>query len=160
VNEGLILRRATGPLRYYRGSQGGYKLIVEVDQAIADFHRSLIPKYFWVQPPMYPAHISVVRKEVPLASETWGRYEGEEVEFFYEPTVHSTHVYFWLNAFSRRLEEVRAELGLSVDAPFLQPPAGFTKTFHITLGNTKQCQPPSAASPGPPPAPPTSRSAS
>jgi hypothetical protein len=42
-----------------------------------------------------------------------------------------------LNVFSVRLEEIRAELGLPVDAPFHQPPVGFKKTFHITIGNLK-----------------------
>ena len=86
---------------------------------------------------MYPAHVSVVRKEVPPNLEAWGKYENKEVEFYYSPLIHSGTMYYWINVFSVDLEKIRQELGLRVDAPFYQPPEGFAKTFHMTLGNIK-----------------------
>lgn len=124
-----------GVLRY---SEDPYKLIVEVDQAIADYYRSLLPKYKKPNPQKYKAHISVVRKEIPVNLEAWGIHEGEEVEFFYDPGVKFGTVYCWLNVWCKRLEEVRRELGLPVNSPYTLPPEGFEKCFHCTIGNYKK----------------------
>jgi len=86
---------------------------------------------------MYPAHVSIVRKEIPPNLNAWGKYENQEVEFFYSPLIHSGTMYYWINVFSVELEKIRGELGLRVDAPFYQPPEGFAKTFHMTIGNIK-----------------------
>ena len=117
--------------------QNSYKLIVEADQGISDFYRALIPKYYYAKPQKYPAHISVVRKEVPVNLENWGKYEGEKIEFFYQSYIHIGTVYFWLNVFCCRLEEIRLELGLPVDSPYTLPPEGFNKCYHMTIGNKK-----------------------
>lgn len=113
------------------------KLIVQVDQELSDYYRKLIPKYIENRPQLYPAHISVVRKEIPVNKQFWGKYEGQDVEFFYEPFIHSGKFYFWLNVFCVKLEEIRLELGLPVDSPFTRPPDSFLKVFHITLANSK-----------------------
>lgn len=126
-----------GRLRYSIHPEVGYKLIVEVDPAISHYYRSLVPKYVYLKPQMYPAHISVVRKETPPKIEFWGKYEGEFVTFSYDNYIQNGKVYYWLNAFSKRLEEIREELGLPVDSPYTRPPDGLAKTFHITIGNLK-----------------------
>lgn len=109
---------------------------MECDQAIADYYRALIPKYKKPAPQRYGAHVSVVRKEIPdLAA--WGRHEGESVEYVYTGTVYFGRVYCWLNVFCTRLEEVRTELGLPVRSEYTLPPEGFTKCFHMTIGNYK-----------------------
>ena len=87
---------------------------------------------------MYDAHISVVRKEEPIHVEYWGRYEGQEVEFRYGHKIYHGEVYWWLNCWCERLEEIRLELGLPVDSPYTRPPDGFAKTFHTTVANSKQ----------------------
>ena len=127
---------STGILQY---STNPYKLIVLIDQNIIDYYRSLFPKY--IEKPSrqkYPAHISVVRKEIPKNIDLWEKYEGKEIEFFYSPIIQQNNIYYWLNVFSVPLEEIRLELGLVVDSLFFQPPNGFKKTFHITIGNTKK----------------------
>ena len=131
-----MLYKANGILRY-SVVDVGYKLIVEVDQGLADYYRALIPKYKEVNRQRYGAHISVVRKEVPPNLEKWGEYEGEEIEFWYDNTIHNGQVYWWLNCFSKRLEEVRTELGLPVSSLYTRPPDSFVKCFHLTLGNVK-----------------------
>jgi hypothetical protein len=113
------------------------KIIVVVDPEIVRFYRSLIPKWIYVAPQMYPPHISVVSKETPQFMEFWGKYEQQKVEFSYSQTIRHGQVYWWLNAFSTRLEAIRSELGLSVVEEYTRPPIGFTKTFHISLGNNK-----------------------
>jgi hypothetical protein len=113
------------------------KLVVEADQGISDFYRSLIPKYHRVQRQFYPAHISVVRKELPPKMQFWREHQDEQIEFAYEPYQQNDETYWWLNVFCVRLEEIRLELGLPVSSPYTLPPSGFAKCFHMTIGNTK-----------------------
>jgi hypothetical protein len=126
---------STGILKYH---DNPYKLIVEIDQNISDYYRSLIPKWIKSNRQMYSAHISVVRNEMPINLQYWGKYEGEEIEFIYTPGVQFGKVYCWLNVWCKRLEEIRLELGLPVSSQFTLPPEGFVKCFHTTLGNFKQ----------------------
>lgn len=126
-----------GPLRYGVDNAGIPKLNVMVCPGIVSLYRALMPEYIDCRPQMYPPHISVVRKEVPPKMELWGKYEGEEVEFAYHNYVYNGTVYWWLNAFSKRLEEIRLELGLPVSTQYTRPPIGWIKCFHITLGNNK-----------------------
>lgn len=137
-NQGIeeVIYPATGILHYSRGDFG-HRLVVNVDQQISDYYRSLIPKYISVNRQRYAAHISVVRKETPIHLELWGKYEAQEVEYFYSPMIHFGKVYCWLNVFSQRLEEIRLELGLPVSSEYTLPPEGFVKCFHMTLGNMK-----------------------
>jgi hypothetical protein len=128
---------SVGVLRYSVSEPGSYKLVVEADQGISDFYRSLIPKWITTNRQLYGAHISVVRKEVPPLVDNWAKHDGTEVEFCYSPTIHRGTVYWWLNCFCQRLEHIRTELGLAVDSIYTRPPEGFAKCFHLTLANTK-----------------------
>ena len=112
-------------------------LRVVIDPGISDFYRALIPKWISVNGQMYPPHISVVRKEIIPNTENWGKYEGQEVVFRYSNIIHSNEVYFWLNVFCTKLEEIRIELGLPVSSVYTRPPDGYNKVFHTTLANKK-----------------------
>jgi len=50
---------------------------------------------------MYPCHITVVRKgkeEIPdKAKELWGKYEGEIVDFKYNPTIIYKDSYYFID---------------------------------------------------------------
>lgn len=137
VNE--VLYQSKGALRYGVDNNGIPKLTVDVDPGIVELYRALIPPWLpKLNRQMYPPHISVVRKEPVIPNRNkWGAYEGYEVEFSYSPIVHSGTTYWWLNAFSKKLEDIRLELGLNVSSPYTLPPEGFDKCFHITLGNLK-----------------------
>jgi hypothetical protein len=126
-----------GPLRYSIDNAGRPKLNVMVDPGIVSLYRDLMPLYYTCYPQMYPPHISVVRKEVPPRMDLWGKYEGDEVEFAYSNYIYEGTVYWWLNAFSTRLEEIRVELGLPITSLYTRPPDSFEKVFHITIGNKK-----------------------
>lgn len=123
-----------GPLWY--SIPPAYKLIVEVDPGIAHFYRSLVPKSVGLKIPFYSPHISVVRKETPMRMENWDRHYGEVVEFEYDTEIQHDETYYWLNAYSKRLEDIREELGLPVHSNFTRPPDG-RRCFHITIGNLK-----------------------
>jgi hypothetical protein len=86
---------------------------------------------------MYPAHISVVRKEVPPVLSAWEKYQNEPINFNYSPEIHFGSVYIWLNVFSTELEAIRRELGLPVSSQYTLPPEGFVKCFHCSIGNFK-----------------------
>lgn len=129
----MALFTSTGTLRY-----GFTNLVLDVDQGIVDFYRAMLPKSVRTNRQMYPAHISVVRKETPPNMDLWGKYAGEEIEFSYSNEIQSGNLYYWLNCWCKRLEDIRVELGLPVDSPWTRPPDGFAKTFHMTLGNIKE----------------------
>lgn len=117
----------------------GYKAYVEVDKDISRYYRSLIPKWIKTNSQAYSPHITIVRNEVPVNLDVWQNYTNskEVIEFEYENIVHSGTVYFWLNCFSKRLEEIRLEMGLPVSSQYTLPPAGFIKCFHCTIANCK-----------------------
>lgn len=135
------LHKSTGTLHYERGikeNREWFKVFVDVDQGLSDYYRSLIPKHIVTNRPMYPAHVSVVRREVPQKMEAWEKYEGKEIEFLYDPTINIGSVYCWLDVFCQELEEIRVELGLSVDSEITRPPEGFKRCFHCTIANFKK----------------------
>ena len=122
-----------GTIKY---SENPYKIIVEIDQAIADYYRSFIPKYFNVKRPKYSAHISVLRKEDPKFKMFWNKYDGKNVSFEYENYIYNDETYYWLNAWSDELENIRKELGLMPTSDITYSPDHKHK-FDITIGNIK-----------------------
>ena len=134
-----ILYSSTGVVKYSHDSSYGYRVITEIDEDIVKYYRKLIPKYIWHRPQKYGSHITVVRRETPTGEGllNWGRHDGEEVVFKYENTVYYNDRYYWLNCFSNPLENIRLELGLSIEERYTTPPILFNKTFHISLANYK-----------------------
>lgn len=120
----------------------GYKAYVEVDTEIVRYFRAMIPKWIKTNPQKYSPHISVIRKEKePVNIDVWNKFlqREEMVGFEYENKVNFGTVYCWFNCFSKRLEEIRLEMGLPVSTQYTRPPE-FTnciKTFHCTIGNFK-----------------------
>lgn len=123
-----MLYKSVGILRYFHN--GNYKLIVEIDQALVNYYRSLIPKYINFQNSKYRAHISVVRREIPNNLEYWNKYEGNKVIFYYNPSINIGQKYIWLNVICSKLNIIRKELGLPINR-------GSYKYFHFTIGNMK-----------------------
>lgn len=130
--------KSIGKIKY--DTSGGYRLTVEIDWELGRYYRSQIPKYIRVNAPRYPPHITVVRlgKEIPPNLKPWGKYKNERVEFFYEHYLHQGKIYFWLNVWCIRLEQIREELGLPVISQYTIPPEGFKKCFHATIANMKE----------------------
>ena len=114
-----------------------WKMILAVDQDLSNYYRALIPKSTCCKRPSWPAHMTIVRQEfeVPLHKEHWMKYNGMEVAFDYLPIILNDEYYFWLNAWSKQLEQIRIELGLTIYSRWVLPPKGFTKNFHITIAN-------------------------
>ena len=132
-----MLHKSTGIVQYGVDNVGFVKVIVTVDPEIYRYYFSLIPKYIDIQPQLYPAHISVVRKESVIDLSHWQLHDNEVIEFYYDSVIKHGEVYWWLDAFSIQLEQIRVELGLSIEEHYTIPPEPFYKTFHISLGNSK-----------------------
>lgn len=114
----------------------GFKLIVEVDPEISNYYRSLIPEYHRVNRQRYAPHISVIRDESILYSEEWNSLQGRLVTFWYGGVIHNDETYFWLEANSWELQDIRVKLGLTSTSRITRSPDG-CHSFHITLGNVK-----------------------
>lgn len=134
---GATLYKTQGIARYSIIDADYYKLSVDIDPDISKYYRALIPRSIKPNPQKYTPHVSVVRKEVPPNINFWNKYEGKEIELYYENIVHFGEVYCWLNVFSKPLEDIRLELGLPVSSQYTLPPEGFIKCFHTTIGNYK-----------------------
>lgn len=124
--------KSTGILIY---SDNPFKLIVKIDKDISYYYKSLIPKYFRANPQKYEPHISVVRKETPNIN-FWNLYKNKEINFLYENIIYNDEAYFWLNVYSKELENIRLELGLQNTSEITKSPDGKHK-FHITIANFK-----------------------
>lgn len=128
---------------HYSEENSSHRVIVEADPAIREYYRSLLPKYWKIFPSRYPPHLTVIRiyKEKITKLEAWKKYQGQRVEFLYEPGVHQGKTYYWLRAVSKPLEDLRKELGL---VTMRRDPTGavpaspeYSGYFHITIGNKK-----------------------
>jgi hypothetical protein len=117
-------------------------IVAHVDSEISRYYYSLIPKYIDRQPQMYPPHITIVRHGKEKANTSnFGRFANKKIRYYYDPTIYEGNIYFWLNAYSTDIEQIRVELGLTnrrFNSTIPQWP--FNQTFHITLGNKKLCQ--------------------
>jgi len=133
---GVTRYKSEGVLTYSIEPTVGHKLSLTIDEGLAATYRALVPKAVRLQRPRWPAHISVIRKEPIPNLHLWGRYEGEDVPFEYEPIIFNDETYYWLRCFSPRLIEIRRELGLE-DLSYLARPPDMFDSFHMTFGNTK-----------------------
>lgn len=124
---------SSGILKY---SDNPIKLIVEADNEIAKYYRSVIPKYIKINVPKYPAHISVVRNAIPPNIEYWNKLQNTEIFFEYESKIYNDQKYYWLNVWSKTLENIREELGLKPWGDVSMSP-DFKHRFHITIANLK-----------------------
>ena len=132
---------STGTIHY--DDTDGHRITLLVDQGLANYYRSLIPKTERVIKPRWDAHITVVRPEyeIPPKIRYWGDYEGLKVEFPYDPYLLNGNGYYWINVWSLRLEAIRTELGLENFSRYPMLPKGYSKTFHITVGKYEEIFP-------------------
>ena len=130
------LFESTGTLQYSKD----WRLVLKVDQDLADYYRALIPKWYPNQRPRWPAHVTVVRqeKETPKYKEHWWKYNGESVNFFFSPLIQFDKIYFWISVWCKKLEDIRNELGMPIYSQYTLPPSGFSKNFHCTIANMKE----------------------
>ncbi len=103
-------------------------IILKTGEGIVEYYKHWIKKHYDVkfENTNWGSHISVNRGVVPPKKELWGKYQGAQIEFTYTNRIYRANdLFFCVDAYSGRLEEIRSELGLSP-----QPNYG----FHLTIG--------------------------
>lgn len=118
-----------GHLLYYPS----WWLIVKVDEDVCRYYRNLIHYHnrpLRLNPSKHGAHITVIagKYEKPDREHEylWNRYQGQKVSFTYDPTIQTNGDYFWMTVECKKIEEIRAEMGLT--PKILHP-------WHLTVGN-------------------------
>ena len=102
------------------------------------YYRSLLPKAWYVQPPMNKPHISIVRKFETPNRKMWGKHDGETIIVDVEPSVQTDGLYFWLDCWSDEVGYIRRLLELKT----FRENDGYSDygCYHITIGNVKNVQ--------------------
>lgn len=121
---GSMQRRDGGSTRWW--------LIIECDPELGRYlrHQFLLAVHRTAKPqaPLWGTHISVIRDEEPSDKTRWELYNGQQVEFEYDPEIHHTGGYLWVAVQCEAALRHREELGLPRE-PI--PP------LHLTIGNLK-----------------------
>lgn len=103
-------------------------IVAYVDNQLTEYYRSLIPKALYVNGQRYQAHITIIRADVEPVPDKASIYDGKYINYQYDSTIFTCGTYYWLNAHSKDIEDIREDLGL---------PRIKYDTFHITIGNCK-----------------------
>lgn len=119
--------KCKGKLNYYTTW-----LLIDVDGDICKYYRVLAHKHnplFKLNPSKHGTHITAIagKYEIPANQDLWKKYQGEVVDFEYNPDIISNDKYFWLEVKCNRIEDIREELGL---------PRTIIHPWHLTIGNT------------------------
>ena len=109
---------------------GNNYAVVWVDDQIAQYYRAILPKYLEINPPKYPAHITVCRRDIEIAKNNWLFRNGQTVKFIYRAQLYYDELYVWLECWSNEIAQIRKELGLPVFRHDFN-------SYHITIGNFK-----------------------
>ncbi len=92
------------------------------------YYRSLCPKAWHIKPPMYPPHITILRKDIEPFTTRDDLPCSAVIE--YEPGIKTDGLYYWLDVYSEEIGDIRESLGLS------RYRDGFN-CYHVTIGNNK-----------------------
>jgi hypothetical protein len=109
------------------------RVVLKIAQDLADYYRALIPPQYKTYRQGWAAHITVVRPEFDVPKKFDSLDASEKIEFIYSPNLESGRGFYWINAWSKRLESIREELGLINVSKYLLIPSGYNKTFHCTV---------------------------
>lgn len=106
-------------------------IVAWLERDLAEYYRSLIPKYYNVQGTRYKPHLTIVRLDLETPDKKlWYNHNSEIILIHYVPEIKTDGLYWWLDAYSKDVEKIRKEVGL----PKYRD--GFDR-YHITIGNNK-----------------------
>jgi hypothetical protein len=114
-----------GQIKYYNTW-----VLAWLPKELDSYYRSLLPKAWYVRPPMNPPHVSIVRVFEEPDRARWGEFEGQDIVVDVFPEIQTDGLYFWLDCLSDEVGFVRRTLGLSAFRPDYN-------CYHITVGNLK-----------------------
>ena len=107
-------------------------LVVDCDKEIGKYYRNLYyllhHKCRELQRPAWESHISVIRNEEPPKKDLWGKYNGLNITYQYNPVIRNNGIYFWLDVECNQLLDIREEIGLDREPYF---------PLHLTVANAK-----------------------
>lgn len=108
------------------------KVTLELGRDFGDYYQSLIPKCIKTIKQKYPSHITIVRGGIePINNmDSWKKYEGKEIYFYYFPKIRYYANVYSIDVFCKELCDIREELGLT---PYRE---GYRR-FHVTIANDK-----------------------
>ena len=142
----MQLLEGTGVLTYdpYRPglkTKKDWWIVVNTDNEICRYYRWWVWNRYMIdlQNPSWGAHLSVLRGGKPAEDKMhlWKKYQGETIKFKYEAFVRHTgitgnepNIFWYVDAWSDRLGEIRDELG------FTNTFDGKKIKYHLTCGKT------------------------
>ena len=99
-----------------RYGQGVWKNVVDRDRIFKSQFVDLTPHLAYVKPevvrPNWGPHITFIRRE-QTNSRLWGKGEGQEIEFTFNPDLKTNGRHWWLQVTCPKLLEIRQALGLN-----------------------------------------------
>ena len=106
---------------------GEFWLILRCDSSILNYYSYWANKQYnvHISKPVWGAHISIVRGEIPNNLHRWWKYNGQKLNFKYSNEIEFHSRYFLIPVFSDKFTLIRTELGLS-EKPIAP--------FHMSLG--------------------------
>jgi hypothetical protein len=121
----------------YRNDKSGPWVTAWMDQEILNYYFEFIPKSNRTLKPRWKAHATVVRPEDnPIIKDVWKKHDGERVELIYTNDIQTERGVWWINLWSKTMEEIRVEMNCSIVSRITRPPwPGYNKCFHCTIGN-------------------------
>ena len=133
----MAIIKSSGIFRYSpqllgEGCSVNWWLVIDADPGIGQLYRALYKLQAFncdqLLRPAWAEHVSVIRNEEPLdhKKNLWKKYDGESIEFAYEPIVKDNGKHFWLPVQCERALDIRMELGLSRHPEYY---------LHLTIGN-------------------------
>jgi hypothetical protein len=105
-------------------------IVAYLSNEISEYYRSLLPKAWYVKPQKYKCHGTIVRVFEKPNKIKWDEYNNELIEVRYDSEIKSDNIYFWLDCWCDRINQIRVEQGLSEYR-------GDFKSHHFSIGNVK-----------------------
>lgn len=144
----MQLLKGTGVLVYDPHRPGmktktDWWIVVNVDSEICRYYRWWVWRRYMIElkQPSWGAHVSVLRGGEPRANKKhlWKKYQGEQIDLEYSHNVRQAgdttggdrpNHYWFVDVWSERLNEIRDELGFSLEFQ------GKPIKYHLTVGRT------------------------
>ena len=121
--------KISGTIKYYNTW-----VLAEIDEDLGPYYRALLPKAWYVNPPMAKPHVSIVRIFEEPDRKNWRKYDNLSLIIDVFPGVQTDGTYFWLDCLSDEVGFVRRSLGLKT---FRQDEWSDYNCYHVTIGNVK-----------------------
>lgn len=94
--------------------------------------QEIVKCWYKLQMPVWDGHVSIVRGEIEAQPGAVYPFDGEEVDFYYDPEIYQAGGHFCVDVQTDHITRVRSEVGLPAEMPI--PP-------HLSFGVVLQPSP-------------------